>query len=458
MPPDEPAGPIDPKFDAERKRQMKRLPAIQEDTFAEVGRLLDQASDEIQGVLNSAPTDYQSWSLPNLQQSIGRAGAALAEDMAAAGRDAADRGWRAGVDLIDEPVRVAFAQSLSALLGEVDTRQLMAMRSFLTAKMKDVATETINRINSELGLVMIGARSPSEAVQRVDELLGGDAHNRAVMTLRTEVGRAYSMASAERMAQAKEAGVKVQKQWRRSGKRHSRISHDVADGQVQDIDQPFKVGGTTMMYPRDPKAPAKETINCGCCSLPYMSSWEVSHPRNRPMTKDELDGSETKRRLGEVRSQAYASWIRRLDKGTIRAAGSAETVGTITPTLARAVQARGVDLKSTDIGISDRRVVHMLRDAKRARKQAVPAGLVQALPAHLANPRAVLWDRSSSEPQLIYVVDVPGQKRLAKVAVKLRKTDTRARHRTENAIVTGGMVDAAALRDGNVYEVLEGRI
>lgn len=458
MPPDDPVDPIDLDFDAERLRQMDRLPAIQQDTFAEVGRLLDRASDEIQDILNGAPTDYQTWSLPNLQQSISRAGAALAEDMAAAGRDAAERGWRAGVDLVDEPIQVAFARSLSALVGEIDTRQLMAMRSFLTAKMKDVATEAVNRINAELGLVMIGARSPSEAVKRVDELLGGDAHGRAVTILRTETGRAYSMASAERMSQAKEAGVKVQKQWRRSGKLHSRISHDVADGQIQDIDQPFKVGGTTMMYPRDPKAPAKETINCGCCSLPYMASWEVAHPRNRPMTKAELDGSETKRRLGEVRSQAYAAWIRRLDKGTIRAAGNAETVGTLAPGIVQAIKARGVDLKSADIGISDRRVAHMLRAAKRERKQAVPVGLVQALPSHLAAPRAVLWDRRSTEPQLLYIAEVPGQKRLAKFAVKLRKTDTRARHRTENAIASAGLVDAATLRDENTYEVLMGGI
>lgn len=458
MPPETPKDPIDPVFDAERKRQMKRLPAIQADTAKEVGRLLAEATTEIQAILNAAPSDYQAWSLPTLKQSISRAGAELAGDMAGAGREAADRLWSAGVDLLDEPVQVAFGQSLTGLLGEVDTRQLMAMRSFLTDKMKDVATDTVNRINSELGLVMIGARSPQETIKRVDELLGGDAHGRALTIVRTESGRAYSMATAERIDQATAAGVAVQKQWRRSGKLHSRISHDVADGQVVDADQSFKVGGTTMRYPRDPKAPAKETINCGCVVLPYMSSWEVAHPRNRPMTQAELNGSETKRRLKEVRGEAFASWTRKIDQGKIRAAGSAETIGGLSPTLEQAVRARGVDLKSTDIAISDRRIAHLLRDAKKARSQAVPAGIVQRLPDRLAQPRAVLWDRRAAEPQLIYVVDVPGEKRLAKFVVKFRKADTRNRHKTENSVVTGGLVERRVLADENSYEVLQGGV
>lgn len=458
MPPEPPQDPVDPLFDAERIRQMERLPAIQADTAQEVGRLLGEATTEIQAVLNAAPSEYQAWSLPALKQSIARAGAELAEEMAAAGRNVADTAWAAGVDLLDAPVRVAFGASLTALLGEVDTRQLMAMRSFLTEKMKDVALDTVNRINSELGLVMIGARSPQETIKRIDDLLGGDAHKRALTIVRTESGRAYSMATVERIDQANAAGVKVRKQWRRSGKLHSRISHDVADGQIVGPDESFRVGGTTMKYPRDPKAPAKETINCGCVVLPYMSSWEVNHPRNRPMTKGELDGSEIKRRLKEVRSESFASWVRRIDQGRIRAAGSAETIGSLTPALERAVRARGVDLKSADVAISDRRIAHLLRAGKRERRQAVPAGIVQRLPDRIAQPRAVLWDRRATEPQLIYVVDVPGEARLAKFAVKLRKADARNRHVTENSVVTAGLVERRVLADENSYEVLQGEV
>ncbi len=33
------------------------------------------------------------------------------------------------------------------------------------------------------------------------------------------------------------------------------------------------LGAVTLMYPHDPKAPASETINCGCTMLPWKEAW-----------------------------------------------------------------------------------------------------------------------------------------------------------------------------------------
>ena len=35
-------------------------------------------------------------------------------------------------------------------------------------------------------------------------------------------------------------------------------------------------------FPRDPNASARNTVNCGCASLPLMESWQVRHPGPRP--------------------------------------------------------------------------------------------------------------------------------------------------------------------------------
>ena len=47
---------------------------------------------------------------------------------------------------------------------------------------------------------------------------------------------------------------------------HERVSHNASYGQTVDIEDSFKVGGYSMMYPKDNSlgAPAKEIINCRC--------------------------------------------------------------------------------------------------------------------------------------------------------------------------------------------------
>jgi hypothetical protein len=37
-----------------------------------------------------------------------------------------------------------------------------------------------------------------------------------------------------------------------------------------DVDEAYIVGGHSLMFPRDPRGPAEETINCRCVSVPYV--------------------------------------------------------------------------------------------------------------------------------------------------------------------------------------------
>jgi hypothetical protein len=53
----------------------------------------------------------------------------------------------------------------------------------------------------------------------------------------------------------------------------------VATGQVRDVDETFQVaevaGGPTedLLYPRDANASPRNTINCGCLSVPFRATW-----------------------------------------------------------------------------------------------------------------------------------------------------------------------------------------
>ena len=290
-------------FRRERVKRDRVRTAIQRDTVGEVLRLLGVAQDDIRQRLAAAPSEFDSFLLPRLQDQIQRALDELRRGASERLTMAAGQSWQAGIDLIEKPIEAGLALGdgprviLSSILPTVDTRPLLAMRTFMTGRIEDITATLANRINTELGLVLIGAQSPSQAVGKVADIMRLNARTRAVTIVRTELGRAFSAAGQQRYSQAQQILPGLKKQWRRSGKRHSRADHDLADGQVQEVDKPFRVGGINLMFPRDPKAPAKHTINCGCSSLPIMESWEVSQPGQQPFTEEELAVSRFRRDL-----------------------------------------------------------------------------------------------------------------------------------------------------------------
>lgn len=275
--------------------------ALLRDTRAEIVRLLKLASERIALILAGQPSDYQLWALSQLQRDIARVLAEFGETGAAVMSAAADRAWQGGIALVDAPLRsVDGGARIVASLGSPDAAQLNAMRHFMTGRIKDISLEAVNRINSELGLAAIGAQSPGDAITSVNHILGGRARERATTIVRTELGRVFSAASYARMQQAVANGANIRKKWIKSGKVHSRTGHDAIHGVILPVDEPFRVVGKDgviheLRYPHDPKAPAAETINCGCVCTPTASGFEgasyrskVGKPGGGQWSKEEL--------------------------------------------------------------------------------------------------------------------------------------------------------------------------
>lgn len=246
------------------------------DTTAEVRALLTRAERDIVATLAAAPTDYQAWRLPQLLAEIRRVLAATGTEAAAVAVAGQDAAWRGGGAMVDDTLAALTAAptavSVRALLPAIDTTQLEAMRAFLSEKISGVPLEAINAINTELGLVTIGARSPFDAVKEVSAILKADTLRRATTIVHTELGRAYSTAGQIRMEQAAQLVPGLRKRWIWSGKLSPRPEHLAINGQIQPADKPFLLegGAVQMMYPHDPSAPARHTINCGCVSVPVL--------------------------------------------------------------------------------------------------------------------------------------------------------------------------------------------
>lgn len=273
-------------------------------TLDELRALLQKADADILATLAALPSDYQAWYLPQLQGEIRRVLELIAGDVAAAVDAGQVAAWRDGGRLVDS---VLAASGVSVVLPQLDTRQLSAMRQFLTEKIKDVTLDAANLINSELGLVTIGVKNPFDAIKAVTQILGETTLRRGTTIVATELNRAFAAANQLRMEQSAQYVPGLQKKWLKSGKREPRPEHVAIHGQVQPVEKPFVLegGAVKMMYPGDPRAPARHTINCGCASVPVV-------PKDNPYglartVKDEIadnDAAENARARAAVRNAA----------------------------------------------------------------------------------------------------------------------------------------------------------
>lgn len=278
-----------------QRKALQGKTRLEQDTAKEVVRLLREAERRIAATLAAQPSDYQRWQLPQLKVEIARQLQVFEREAGERASTAASQAFDFGANVTGDSLVAAGAPEIAAVLPQLDTRQLRAMQSFMVGRMEDISAAVANKINTELGLVVIGVQSPGDAIGKLAKMFKGN-RQRAITITRTEVGRAFSIAAQQSLEAAVEKVPGLQKQWRRSGKIHSRPDHDAIDGQVQDVDQPFELpSGETLMFPRDPAGSAKETINCGCESLPYMASWSVANAGRRDFTDAELVPRELQR-------------------------------------------------------------------------------------------------------------------------------------------------------------------
>lgn len=91
--------------------------------------------------------------------------------------------------------------------------------------------------------------------------LGPVRAERIAQTESTRAWNAGALAAAQMLTGPDRPLVK---QWLTRNDERVRRAHQDANGQIQLLDDPFDVGGTPMMYPGDPAAPADLTVQCRC--------------------------------------------------------------------------------------------------------------------------------------------------------------------------------------------------
>lgn len=299
--------------------EQKRFEAVLKERLAERARLLINADQRVVGMLRDAllqislqlaqqPADWQQWQLTRLKDQIGIVLAAVGQQAGTATDQALRDAWQQGEDLVDKPLGAA-GHTVELRLAALDAQVLAAMRTFAHERLNNVAAEAQGKIGQQLGLVTVGGITPFQAIKAIQALLESESIRRATTIVRTEVSRAFAVASQGRLVQAAPLVPGLGKQWRRSGKIHSRWTHDLMDGQVVDADKPFMVpnpggGIDKMMCPHDPKAPPEQVINCGCIAIPYLKRWAVATPGAKPFSELELKLDGRKAALDQAAKEA----------------------------------------------------------------------------------------------------------------------------------------------------------
>jgi SPP1 gp7 family putative phage head morphogenesis protein len=133
-------------------------------------------------------------------------------------------------------------------------------------KWKSASDRVAKRITNILEEGLAAGDGRDEMVKSIREEFNAIGKKTATMIAQTETTAAYNFGRQTAMAK----GGTPQKEWVNSRGPNVRPTHQEADGQIVDVNEPFIVGGSEMMFPGDSSRGAgpEETINCYCLAAP----------------------------------------------------------------------------------------------------------------------------------------------------------------------------------------------
>ena len=116
-------------------------------------------------------------------------------------------------------------------------------------------------------------------------------------------------------------------------------------------------------------------------------------------------------------TQDFGAWIDQIASGAVAATGDRRVVGALNETVLNYLQANELVPESGAITVSDKEVLHFIRDIKQGLNKAPSDSDLKALPDSLADPQVVLFD--TEKQNLLYVVPSLDDPRSIKMAVEI---------------------------------------
>ncbi len=252
--PDEAARTVLEELDGVRRRVLAELAGAEDFQAHRLGQLVGR----LEGVMEDFATRYDVAIAPFQRESV-----------------------QLGRALVSEPI---VQGGLAVGVPEIPRRLIEATIDYQADLVQGLTQDATRRITQALRLGTIRGESPFEVMRSVAGSLRSPGPfasiaARAEAITRTELARIQAVASQATLEESKRLVPDLLKQWQHSGNPNGRPTHMLADGQTREVDDFYEIRPAAnkpierLLYPRDPRASAANSVSCGCLSLPFKADW-----------------------------------------------------------------------------------------------------------------------------------------------------------------------------------------
>lgn len=165
---------------------------------------------------------------------------------------------------------------------------------------KDKAWNRTKIANAVTQGIIQGEGIPAIA-KRIARHVGSDNMEAMTRYARTAMTGAQNAGRIEMLHEARAMGINVKKKWLATLDSRTRDAHKNLDGQVQDIDKPFKSDFGDIDYPGDFHAHPANVYNCRCTLI-------YEYPEYMPQNAERLARNEKTGEWEKISDMTYAEW------------------------------------------------------------------------------------------------------------------------------------------------------
>jgi hypothetical protein len=286
----------------------RRFNRMDRDLVRGLLRMLRETRAEIAAQMAMGGTAFDLYRQRQLMQSIERTVNELEGRLVGLTAETVTQANELGALSVTEPLR---AIGLQTAYYRPSTRQAAMLVDYSSDLIRNVSSEVIGKINTQIKLAALGTVDSGLVMKRITQILGVDDGGRYIVggialrserILRTETMRVYNLAAASQGKATAEQLPGTLKRWMATGDSRTRASHLAAHQRYYNdpipVAEPFIVGGEELDYPLDPSGSPENTINCRCrYILVHPEIGVIGTPQDSAVTR------ETNRRAGSEDSE-----------------------------------------------------------------------------------------------------------------------------------------------------------